>query len=84
MQPIQMPTVIFPYYPPPVTGKVNDLLGSELNSLYTNSGTLTDTAQNIFLISHDSVMIEVIAKSWPGCPINNIAAGYWLWAHQLN
>ena len=54
--------VIFPYYPPPITGKVNDLLGSELNSLYANSGSLTDTAQNIFIISHDSVMIEVIAK----------------------
>ncbi|MDQ6888913.1 MAG: hypothetical protein M3Z56_01340, partial [Bacteroidota bacterium] len=53
--------VILPYYPPPPTGKVYDLLGSELNALYYNRGSVTDTAQNIFRLAHDSVYIEVIA-----------------------
>ena len=53
--------VIFPYYPPPATGKVYDILGSELNSLYDNSGSVTNI-DSIFILSHDSVMIEVIAK----------------------
>lgn len=54
--------VIFPYYPPPLTGKVNDLLGSELNSLYYNSGSVSDLPQNIFILDNGTVMIEVIAK----------------------
>ena len=54
--------VIFPYYPPPATGKVYDILGSELNSLYANAASYTDTAQKLFILSHDSVYIECIAK----------------------
>ena len=54
-------SVIFPYYPPPANGKVFDLLGSELNSLYNNAATYTDTAQKLFILSHDSVYIECIA-----------------------
>jgi Subtilase family/MBG domain (YGX type)/Secretion system C-terminal sorting domain len=52
---------IFPYYPPPVDGKVDDLIGSELNSLYYNFGQVQDSAKNIFLLFNDSVYIEIIA-----------------------
>jgi hypothetical protein len=38
---------IVPYYPPPDGGKTHDLIGSELNALYDNFGTVQDTAQNI-------------------------------------
>lgn len=55
--------VIFPYYPPPTSGKVNDLVGSELTSLYYNAGNVSDITQNIFIISGSTVMIEVIAKA---------------------
>ena len=55
---------IFPYYPPPPNGKTeNNLIGSELSSLYQFFGFVTDTAQNIFILSHDSVMIEVISRT---------------------
>ena len=52
---------IVPYYPPPDSGKTHDLIGSELNALYDNFGTVQDTAQNIFTLLHDSVMVDVIA-----------------------
>ncbi|MEP7265559.1 MAG: S8 family serine peptidase, partial [Bacteroidota bacterium] len=52
---------IFPYYPPSDSGKVSDLIGSELNSLFYNFGQVQDSAQNIFLLFHDSVYIEIIA-----------------------
>ncbi|MEO6638961.1 MAG: hypothetical protein ABIN25_11840 [Ginsengibacter sp.] len=53
--------VILPYYPPPANGKVYDLLGSELNSLYYNAGTYTDTARKLFILTNDSVYIECIS-----------------------
>ncbi|MBC7829571.1 MAG: S8 family serine peptidase, partial [Chitinophagaceae bacterium] len=53
---------ILPFYPPPATGKVGNLIGAELNSLYMNFGTVKDSAKTIFIILSDSVMIEVIAK----------------------
>ena len=57
---------INPYYPPPVNGKVDDKIGSELSQLYYNPNSVTDTAtikNNIYLIASDSVYIEVIANS---------------------
>ncbi|MBC7912518.1 MAG: hypothetical protein H7Y07_00205, partial [Pyrinomonadaceae bacterium] len=52
---------IFPYYPPPVGGKVSNPVGAELNSLFLNQGSVSDTSQNIFILKGDSVMIEVIS-----------------------
>ncbi len=52
---------ILPYYPPPEGGKIRNLIGAELNSLAENFGFVSDTTQNIFILKHDSVMIEVIA-----------------------
>ncbi|HET7118358.1 MAG TPA: hypothetical protein VFI29_17815, partial [Hanamia sp.] len=52
---------ITPYYPPPEGGKIRNLIGAELNSLAENFGSISDTAKNIFIIKHDSVMIEVIS-----------------------
>ncbi|MEP7318395.1 MAG: S8 family serine peptidase, partial [Panacibacter sp.] len=52
---------ILPYYPPPENGKVDNLIGAELNSLFLNFGNVEDTLQNIFTILHDSVLIEVIS-----------------------
>ncbi|HXS56986.1 MAG TPA: S8 family serine peptidase, partial [Hanamia sp.] len=52
---------ILPYYPPPEGGKIRNLIGAELNSLAENFGFVSDSAQNIFILMHDSVMIEVIA-----------------------
>ena len=52
---------IVPYYPPPPGGKIKNLIGAELNSLALNFGFVSDSAQNIFILLHDSVMIEVIA-----------------------
>jgi hypothetical protein len=49
------------FYPPDNRGKVNTPLGSELTSLYENFGNVIDSAKTIFILSHDSVMIEVIA-----------------------
>src|SRR6478735_3852899 len=54
---------IVPYYPPPDGGKTHDLIGSELNALYDNGNTVQDTAQNVFTLLGDSVMIEVIADN---------------------
>lgn len=53
---------IFPYYPPPPGGKVFDLIGAELNSLYHNFGSINTSANDIFVLQQDSVYIEVIAK----------------------
>ncbi len=52
---------IVPYYPPPDSGKTHDLIGSELNALFDNGNTVQDTAQNIFTLLGDSVIIDVIA-----------------------
>src|SRR6185312_15191426 len=52
---------ILPYYPPPEGGKIRNLIGAELNSLAENFGSVSDTTQNIFILKHDSVMIEVIS-----------------------
>src|SRR6185312_10536524 len=52
---------ILPYYPPPEGGKIKNLIGAELNSLAENFGFVSDSAQNIFILKHDSVMIEVIS-----------------------
>ena len=53
---------IVPYYPPPDGGKTTDVIGSELNALYDNFGTVQDTMQNIFVILSDSVLIDIVAK----------------------
>ena len=53
---------IVPYYPPPDNGKTHDIIGSELNALFDNFGTVQDTAQNIFTLFNDSVLIEIISK----------------------
>ena len=53
---------ILPYYPPPAGGKVPDLIGSELNSLYYLFGSIDpDSIKFIFNITNDSVWIEVIS-----------------------
>ena len=52
---------ILPYYPPPEGGKIRNLIGAELNSLAENFGNVTDSTQNIFILKHDSVLIEVIS-----------------------
>ncbi len=53
---------ILPYYPPPPNGKLDNIIGSELSSLYQYFGFVTDSAQNIFILRQDSVMIEVISR----------------------
>jgi hypothetical protein len=53
---------ILPYYPPPAGGKTFNLIGSELNSLYQNFGSVKDSAKTIFIINQNTVQIEVIAK----------------------
>ena len=52
---------ILPYYPPPEGGKIKNLIGAELNSLAENFGFVSDSAKDIFILKHDSVMIEVIS-----------------------
>lgn len=52
---------IIPYYPPPDSGKVGNIIGSELSSLSGNFGFVNDSAQQIFILKNDSVLIEVIA-----------------------
>ena len=44
-----------------VSGKGRDIIGSELKSLYTSNDTSSALSKSIFLISNDSVFIEVIA-----------------------
>ncbi|HNQ00119.1 MAG TPA: hypothetical protein PKK99_13755, partial [Bacteroidia bacterium] len=53
---------IFPYYPPPDGGKVYDVIGAELNSLFHNFGSINTSANDIFVLDQDSVYIEVIAR----------------------
>ena len=53
---------VIPYYPPPANGKVGNLIGAELNSLYLNFGLVTDSAKTIFILKGDSVMIDVISR----------------------
>lgn len=52
---------ILPYYPPPVGGKVKNLIGSELSSLAENFDGEQDSLQAIFTLLHDSVLVEVIS-----------------------
>ena len=52
---------ILPYYPPPANGKLDDLIGSELNSLYANYTNISGPGNEIFILQSDSVMVEVIA-----------------------
>ncbi len=52
---------ILPYYPPPGNGKIKNLIGAELNSLALHFGSVADSAKYIFILKHDSVMIEVIS-----------------------
>ncbi|HUZ57899.1 MAG TPA: hypothetical protein VMU83_03885, partial [Hanamia sp.] len=52
---------ILPYYPPPASGKIKNLIGAELNSLALNFGSVSDSTQDIFILKHDSVIIDVIA-----------------------
>jgi hypothetical protein len=51
---------IFPYYSPDDKFKVNEPIGSELRSLYYNQSTAGNSS-NVYLLSSDSVWIEVIA-----------------------
>lgn len=51
---------IKPYYPPPRDGKTYDIIGSELNSLYSNT-TYQDSLQYVFILKSDSVFVEIIA-----------------------
>ncbi len=57
---------ILPYYPPPDGGKVNQSIGSELESLYENFNPANNTSGNsnvnfIYQITGNKVKIEVIA-----------------------
>lgn len=51
---------IQPAFTPPDSGKVGNLIGSELNALANNPG-FQDTVGNIFIRQGDSVFIEVIS-----------------------
>jgi len=54
---------ILPYYPPPAGGKIDNLIGSELDALHDNFDVINpDSLKNIFFISNDSVWIEVITN----------------------
>ncbi|MBD0297649.1 MAG: S8 family serine peptidase, partial [Flavisolibacter sp.] len=55
----QIPCII-PSYTPPATGKVTNIIGSELTSLYLSPGTQSNPSPDIFITNGDSVMIEVI------------------------
>ena len=54
------PSDIIPYYPPPTNFKVNTKIGAELSSLYYNTFNPA-LLGDIFLLTPDSVWIEVIA-----------------------
>lgn len=65
---ISFTSCIIPYYPAPDSGKVGDLIGSELTQLYNNTDTIIDSTivnntNHIFLINNDSVLIEVIVNA---------------------
>jgi hypothetical protein len=53
---------IIPLNPPPTDGKVYDKIGSELNSLYNHSSSITDVAQSVLVIRNGYVLIDVIAN----------------------
>ena len=53
---------IIPAIEPSDSGKVNDVIGSELNALAANPAA-GSAASTVFIISSDSVWIEVIAKA---------------------
>lgn len=53
---------IIPATPPSPGGKEQRIIGSELNSLFLNFGTDNDLSDNVFLLSNDSVYVEVISK----------------------
>ncbi|MEO6490539.1 MAG: MBG domain-containing protein [Ferruginibacter sp.] len=44
-----------------ISGKINNLIGSELNTLYETHDTSSALSKSIFFISNDSVLIDVIA-----------------------
>ncbi|MBU7578599.1 MAG: hypothetical protein KAF40_11100, partial [Flavihumibacter sp.] len=50
---------VCPLYQPPVTGKVDDLIGSELDFLSKNPGGGANT-QDLFLIQNEGVFVEII------------------------
>ncbi|AFD07434.1 MBG domain-containing protein [Solitalea canadensis] len=52
---------ILPFYPPPVNGKDSSLIGAELTSLAVYGDSIQDPEQKIFVLSGDSVWVEVIA-----------------------
>lgn len=52
---------ILPFYPPPENGKDGSLIGAELTSLSLYGDSIQDPEQKIFVISGDSVWVEVIA-----------------------
>ncbi|MCE2845971.1 MAG: S8 family serine peptidase, partial [Sphingobacteriales bacterium] len=55
---------IQPYYPPPGGGKVINLIGPELTSLFINQDSLNaDSVEFIYNIQQDSVYIEVIVNA---------------------
>ena len=62
------------FYPPKNNGKYDGPIGSELNSLYENFGNVKDSARSIFIISHDSVYIEVIALQGQVQTLRNLLA----------
>jgi len=51
---------IFAGYPPPDDGKSDDIIGSELTSLFENYDGTTNPNPDIFIISDDEVMVEII------------------------
>ena len=54
---------VLPYYPPPDSGKITNLIGAELTSLSQNFTKVKDRSQNIFILQSDGVFIEVIART---------------------
>ncbi|MGZ8524352.1 MAG: MBG domain-containing protein, partial [Chitinophagaceae bacterium] len=62
------PIYIDPYYPPPVSGKVNpanNIIGAELFSLFQNPAPINSITENeIFILDNSGkVMIEVVSKT---------------------
>ena len=60
---VQFIPCVLPYYPPPDSGKITNLIGAELTSLSQNFTKVKDSSQNIFILQSDSVFIEVIART---------------------
>jgi hypothetical protein len=53
---------VLPYYPPPTQGKIHNIIGAELNSLFHNFGNVNDDGKTIFVLDNNKVLIDVIAK----------------------